>query len=288
MSRVTQSQSSQVRTIHGAVLARLLPGSLLALAILVPALRAQEEFDSYKIRFDGDWIYSNPSGNIQGSSDRVPVDVNRDFQFNSYSTFLFKADWKFTRKNHFYVVVGRFDQSRETQLSRTITFQNQTFSAGAITHVSLNYNVYSPGYQYDIIRRRRGHLGIAVQMNVADTTGKITAAAQVTSNGVLQAARSAQGSLTAPLPVAGPEFRLYLFNSPRLFVEANAYGMYFGGYGNFVSSRGAVGVAVTKHISLKGGYALASRLEINNKSSSKRIGVRLTERGAQAGLEFSF
>jgi hypothetical protein len=127
-----------------------------------------------------------------------------------------------------------------------------------------------------------------MQMNVANTTGKISAAAQVTGNGVLQAARSAEDSIVAPIPSIGPEFRLYPLNSPRLFVEANVYGMYFGGYGNFVSTRGNVGVALTKHISMRAGYAMASRLEINNNGSSNRFGLRLTQRGATAGLEFSF
>jgi hypothetical protein len=29
-----------------------------------------------------------------------------------------------------------------------------------------------------------------------------------------------------PIPVAGPQFRLYLTDSPRVFVEGNVYGMY--------------------------------------------------------------
>ena len=233
MSRVSHSQFLQLRRIHGGVLARIAACSALLAVIFVPTLRAQEEFDSYKIRFDGDWIYSNPSGNVQGSTDKVPVDVNRDLAFNTYSTFLVKADWRFTRKNHFYVAVGRFEQSHQTTLSRTITFENQTFSAGLSTHTTLNNDFYALGYQRDIIRRKRGHLGLAVQVNVANSTGKISAAAQVTSTGVLQAARSAEDSLVAPIPAIGPEFRLYPLNSPRLFVEANVYGMYFGGCGSF-------------------------------------------------------
>jgi hypothetical protein len=64
--------------------------------------------------------------------------------------------------------------------------------------------------------------------------------------------------------------------------------MYFGGYGHFVSSTGIIGLAVAKHVSLQAGYSLATDLLINNKSSSNRFGVRLTERGALAGLEISF
>ena len=92
----------------------------------------------------------------------------------------------------------------------------------------------------------------------------------------------------APIPVAGPEFRLYLTNSPKLFVEGNVYGMYFGGYGNFVSTSDTLGLTVAKHLSINAGYQLGSRLVVNNSSSANRIGVRLTRHGAIAGLELSF
>jgi hypothetical protein len=89
-------------------------------------------------------------------------------------------------------------------------------------------------------------------------------------------------------PGAGPEFRLYLTNSPKLFVEGNVYGMYFGGYGNFVSTADTVGWTLTKHLSINAGYQLGSRLVVTNNASSDRIGLRLTQKGALAGVEFSF
>jgi hypothetical protein len=88
--------------------------------------------------------------------------------------------------------------------------------------------------------------------------------------------------------VGGPEFRLYLTNSPKLFVEGNVYGMYFGGYGNFVSTVDTVGWTLTKHLSANAGYQLGSRLVVTNNASSDRIGLRLTQRGAVAGFELSF
>lgn len=263
------------------------------IALILPlafpiALRAQQEdFDEYKIRIDTFWFYSNPSGNVQGSADSGSVDLQKDLGFNTYSTFAGKIDWKFTRKNHLYFFGSSFSHSRQTVMNRTIVFQGQTFVVGSTTQSSLKSNLFAPGYQYDIIRRKRGHLGIAVQVDLFDSSANISAAAKVV-NGVQQAAVSASGSLLAPIPVAGPEFRLYLLNSPRLFVEGNVYGMYFGGYGNFVSTSDSIGVTLTKHISINAGYQLGSRLVVNNNSSSDRIGVRLTQKGAIAGLEFSF
>jgi hypothetical protein len=83
----------------------------------------------------------------------------------------------------------------------------------------------APGYQYDIIRRKRGHLGLAVQFDLFKSTAKIVAIGRASGGGSITAGTSASGSLLAPIPVAGPQFRLYLTDSPRVFVEGNVYGM---------------------------------------------------------------
>jgi hypothetical protein len=259
---------------------------LLAILVITPFLHAQDEdFDQYKIRISGFWFYSNPSVTMEGEGHNGFVDFNRDFGFNTYSTFAGKFDWKFTRKNHFYVTASPFSQSRQVVLNRTVNFRGQTFPVGLTTKGDLQATLIAPGYQYDVIRRKRGHLGLAVQVNLFNTKGTLSAAAQVL-NGVQQAARSAQGSLLAPIPVAGPEFRLYLTNSPRLFVEGNVYGMYFFGYGNFLSSAGDLGLSLSKHFSINAGYSMGSRLNVNDGSS--RIGLSLTQKGPIVGAEVSF
>jgi hypothetical protein len=263
---------------------------LLFLAVAVPELQAQStnEFDSYKVRLEGYWIYSNPSGSVQGSADSGAIDLKGTLGFKSYSTFSGKLDWRFTRKNHLYFVGVPFNRSNETVLTRTVVFEGKTFEAGLTTQSSLDATMYGFGYQYDIIRRKRGHLGIAAQFNLFDTYASINAAAQVTGDGVHHAAVSASGSLLAPIPVAGPEFRLYLTNSPRVFLDGQVYGMYFFGYGSFVSTAGSLGLSITKHIGIKAGYQLGSRLVIKNDSSTDRTGLRLTQEGPFAGVQFSF
>lgn len=77
-----------------------------------------------------------------------------------------------------------------------------------------------------------------------------------------QSAIHASGSLVAPIPVAGPQFRVYLTDSRRHLVEGNVYGMYFVGYENFVSTQGVVGLTVNKHLAAKAGYQLGSRPEV--------------------------
>lgn len=266
-------------------------GVLFAVAA-VPSLKAQsdDEFDSYKLKLEGFWVYAIPSGSLQSSvsTGMSPIDLQKDLGFNNYSTFAGKLDWKFTHKNHLYIGGEAFNSSRQTVLTRTITFQGQTFEAGLTTQSSLNAPMYTVGYQYDFIRRRRGHLGLGVQFNLFNVTASIQAPAQVTSDGVHHAAVSASSSLIAPIPVAGPEVRFYLTNSPRVFVEGNVYGMYFFGYGSFLSSAGTLGFTVNRHLTLNAGYQLGSRLVVNNSSSADRIGLHLIHTGAIAGMEVSF
>jgi hypothetical protein len=258
------------------------------LAVTNTRAQSDEEFDSYKLRIEGFWLYSNPSGDFQGANDTGSVDLNKDLHFNSYSTFAGKLDFKFTHKNHIYVEGIAFNSTREVVLNRTVVFQGKTFDAGLTATGNLDSPLYIVGYQYDVIRRRRGHLGLAVQFNAFDTHASINAAAQVTSDGVHHAAGYASGTLVAPIPVAGPEFRFYLTNSPRVFIEGDVFGMYLFGYGNYMTSFGTLGFTVNRHLSLNAGYQLGSRLVVNNNSSTDRIGLTLTQRGPIVGLEVSF
>ena len=263
---------------------------LLLLLFAVPASNslAQEnnDLDAYTLRFDGFWVYSQPSGSFHGTGSQGRFDLTADANFNSYNTGAGIIEWKFTRKNHLFVGAVPLNQSKQIVLNRTIVFQGQTFSPGLAASARLQTYFITPGYQYDIIRRRQGHLGIVAQLNLMYINGSLKVAAQ-TLNGTLHTAQASSATLRAPLPVFGPDFRYYLIpNSNRLFVAGNVLGMYFFGYGKFVSSYGTLGISVNRHLNLQGGYRLSSNLTI--KSKTDRIGLDLTQRGAIAGLEVSF
>lgn len=269
--------------------ARLIFGvGLLALVATVSPLHAadREGFDAYKLRIDGFWFYARPTGSFQASGQAGVLDFQKDFGLSSYSTFSGRVDWKFTRKNHLYFIASPFDRTRQIVLNRTVVFRGQTFNIGSAATGELSVLALVPGYQYDIIRRKRGHLGVAVQLDLFDTSGSLKTATQV-NNGVPQAAVSSSASLQAPIPVAGPDVRFYLLhNSNRLFVTGNVLGMYLFGYGNFVSTFDTVGLTLTKHLSMRAGYQLASRLNVN--TSLHRVGLNLTQKGPVVGLEASF
>ena len=280
------------------LLRRSIPYRILTVALLglcgfmatAPALHAadaDDEIDNYKLRVDGYWFYSSPSGTFQGNTAGDVIDIDKDLHFNSYSTISAFIDWKFTHKNHLTFAVSPFQQSRTLILNRTIQYQGQTYNVGATVNANLKADLYAPGYQYDIIRRRRGHIGVGVQIDLFDAKASLAAAAQVTGAGNLQPAVSGSASILAPIPVAGPQYRLYLTDSSRLFIEGNLYGMYLFGYGDFLSTTNTVGVTIQKHLSLNAGYALGSRLVVNNNSTT-RLGIHLIQQGVLVGLEASF
>ena len=85
----------------------------------------------------------------------------------------------------------------------------------------------------------------------------------------------------------GPDVRFYILpKSNRLFVTGNLLGMYFFGYGNFLSTIDTLGFTATKHINVRAGYQLGTRLNVNSKTD--RIGLDLTQKGPVVGVEFSF
>lgn len=266
---------------------------LLLLIVLVPQMSAadgsdtgHEDYDAYTIRFDGFWFYAHPTGNFMGANNSGTFSFNTDVNFQTYSTFTGKVDWKFTRKNHLYFGVTPFDQTKSFTATRTIVFRGQTYVVGTLVSGNLTSDAYVPGYQYDIFRRKQWNLGFKIQSDLINVKGSLTAAAQVV-NGVSRSAAFSSSKFLVPLPTGGLHTRVYLIpNSSRLFVTGSGAGVYFFGYGNYWNATGTVGLTITKHLSVSGGYQVGSSLTINTKTN--QTGLRLTQKGALAGLEVSF
>jgi hypothetical protein len=238
--------------------------------------------EAYKVRIVGQFWYATPTASIAGSSAETPISFDKTLGFQQYSTFNAALDWHFKRKHHLLFYVSPNQSTRTVVLQQTITFKNQTFLTGSSVTGELKNYSFAPGYRYDIIHRPRGHLGILVQINLLDIKASITGV-------VLQPGQttvpSASGTLFAPLPVGGPDGRVY-FAKNRVYIDANLKGMYFFGYGNFISTAGTVGLRLGHHIDLVGGYELGSHLAIHGTSG--RLDVRQTQHGPTGGLAFTF
>jgi len=237
--------------------------------------------EDYKFKFNAQWWIARPGGNLHG--DTGPIDFQKDFNFGDYSTFYGLLEWKPRRKHHIYCYIAPNQSSTNHVISRQIEYQGTTFFVNEKLHTQLRSFIFSAGYEYDFISRPRGHLGIQFMVNLFDSKGSIeTQGGVIGPGGTVTTARSASKSLFVPLPTGGPTFRYYLMPS-RLYVDGAVSGMYFFGYGDFISTSGFLGYSVGHHLSLRGGYLLGSRAEIHG--TSNRLGIRLTQKGPVIGLE---
>lgn len=260
--------------------------ALLPLFFLVPMVCAQEtnDLDAYKLRVAGMWWFSHPTGSFRAASDDVSFDLNKDFGFGNYSTFTGSVDWHFKRKHHFTLSASPVNSSKSASITRDITFRGVTYATGARVSADLDTLSITPGYQYDIIRRNHGYLGIVADLNMLKTTGKLTGTGTINN---LTETRTASGSVFAPMPIVGAKGRWYpLHDSNRLSLESSFSGMYFFGYGNFVYSQDTVQLKLYKDLNLKAGYQLGTRFSIQGKNDN--VGLRLTQQGPVAGLEASW
>lgn len=249
----------------------------------MPAFGADpDDLDDYKIRITALWWNFEPAGYV-GTTALGTFDLRRDFGFDQNTTFTGTLDWRFARKHHFLLTGGPTDISQDTVLTRTVTFQGVTFPVGTRTTAHLAWTSIAPGYQYDIVRRNQGYLGIGTQVFILDPDARVTGT--VVANGQT-VTRTAAASTLVGLPAVGPRFRFYPV--PRagwLAFDGFIQGMYFGQYGDFWTGRGTVNIGI-RHLKVAGGYQWGTRLRLQGGTND--FGARLSEQGPVVGVEFSF
>jgi hypothetical protein len=263
----------------------------------LPTLRAadkkvQTDGDPYKFKIQGDYWRDSPSITIKGDSSvgEQPIDFDKEFGFDALGTYDFIADWHITHKQHLFFGATQYTQSKSRAITEDITFRGVTYKAGAVVDSEIKNQVWAPGYQYDILRNERGHLGIPIQVNMMDISTKLNGQGIIvdpnTGNSV-SGTYATKGSVFAFIPVAGPDAKyLFIRNSDKYYVEGFVKGMYFFGYGNFVSTRGDFGVNLWKGLEANVGYQMGSRLAIHG--TSDRLDIRFTQRGLVAGLGYKW
>lgn len=258
-------------------------GLAATVAVTAAGARADEEFDNtkYKLQLNG-WI-SAPSGYFNGADHNGYFDLQKDFGFGNYATFSGKFDWRFKRKHHLLFAATPVLSSRTTTLTRTITWQGQTYDVGARVDADIKSLIFTPGYQWDFLRRDSGWLALGVNCNLANTDASLKVSGSV--SGVGSASQSSSGSRFAPLPAVGPAFKWYpIPDNGRFYIDGAFTGMSFFGYGNFFSSNATMGFPVSHHWDARVGYLWGSRLKIND--SNNNISLRLVQKGPVFGFEY--
>ena len=261
---------------------------VLGLAVLTVAnvFAADDDLDNAKWKIDANAWISAPTGNFQSQSGKGNFDLQRDFGFGNYATFFAKTDWRFKRKHHLLLGVTPVLSSRTTTLSRTITWEDETYDVGAKANADVRSLIITPCYQYDIFRRRTWSLGFQANLNVIYTDASLKLVGTVSGpGGSGSGSQERTGTFFAPLPAIGPVFHWYPVPSrSRIYVTGAITGMSFFGYGNFYSGNAVLGIPVSRSLDIRAGYLLGSRLKITG--SNDQIGLRLTQKGPVVGVEY--
>jgi len=257
------------------------------LALMPWQVRGDEaDYDNsrYKLQLNG-WI-SAPTGYFNGADHNGYFDLQKDFGFGNYATFSGKIDWRFKRKHHLLFSATPVISSRTTTLARTIEWQGQTYDIGARVNADIKSLIFTPGYQWDFLRKKSGWLALLVNCNLADTTATLKLSGSVSGGGTgASASQQSSGSLFAPLPAVGPSFQWYpIPDNSRLYIDGSFTGMSFFGYGNFMSGNAVLGFPITPHWDARAGYLWGSRLKIDDSNSN--ISLRLVQKGPLFGVEY--
>jgi hypothetical protein len=236
------------------------------------------------------FLYAHPAGSLAETSGDHDFSLDKSLGFDDYPMGSGLVDWRFKKRQHLLFYFSPNQVSRSAALSKTVVFQGESFAAGTGVNTQLRTLSFAPGYEYDVVRNERGHLGAVAQLNILDIKGSIQASVHASENaGNTAPTGLATGSLLTFLPLLGPDGRFYLIRgSDRLFIDGNLKGMYFFGYGNFLSAASTVGVKVSSHLNLQLGYTLASRVVIDGDIQHNQLSVHLTQRGPLGGLAYSW
>lgn len=118
------------------------------------------------------------------------------------------------RRHKFRASFVTFDYDAETTISRTIRFQGRTFTLGVPATVDINWKLYTFGYEWDVVSRERGFVGVVADVKYNRIEASI-------DSPILTSA--ATTDVTAPIPTLGVVGRGYL--APSVSITGELTGM---------------------------------------------------------------
>jgi hypothetical protein len=226
-------------------------------------LAQDHDAERSRLEITGSYWNTDTSGTIRANG--TPVDLKSDLGVKQgQATFTGKLVAKPGRKNKIVVEGTPFRLDGTNLLTRSITYQGQTYSVSdrVVSHAELNY--FYAGYQYDFISRTAGHAGFEAGGAYLDASGTITSTTLGTTT---------TKSQTIGLPLLGAEFRFFpIHKKLQLEFNGEVKGMQLGDYGRYVQASGNVGVGFGLLI-FEGGYRSAD-IEIHSSNQTTVVSPR--------------
>lgn len=246
-----------------------------AFFILLASISAfgQEDPEKSRLEITGSWWGVNSSGTIRANG--TPIDLKSDLGVTQgQPTFTGKLMARFSRRNKVVVEGTPFHLDGSNNLTRTITYQGRNYFVNDHVTSTADMTYVYGGYQFDLVSRPSGHLGLEVGGAYLSATGSLTSQTLKVTESKTE---------TVGLPLAGVEFRVFPVHR-RFDVEINGEvrGMKFGSYGHYVQAAANAGIGIGP-ILVEGGYRIVN-FDIHTTNQADAVSPQFT--GAVVSLVF--
>jgi hypothetical protein len=246
------------------------------LFLLVRAAAGQDQngFERSRFELTSDFWFMNSEGTLRSSG--TEVDLKNDLGFEQKKlNSVTKLTLKPGRKHRFIAEFTPYRLRGSNYLSRSITYDGNTYPVQDAIASQLDLTYLYAGYQYDIVSRRQGHFGLQFGAAYVKATGKIQS---------LRSNLVATDTETIPLPTIGAGFRAFpIPGSQRLSISGEARGLSVGRYGSFLQYHFEGGIYVFRGLTVRGGYRVLD-VDVHTPDKDTMFSPRLA--GPVISLEF--
>ena len=130
-------------------------------------------------------------------------------------------------------------------ITRTITFQGQTFTANVDRVLTdLDVKILRAGYEFDFFKTPVGYLGVLLEVHYFDVQARLR---------TIASAKDESADFKFPFPVVGLAFRAYPITQ-ILSVGAEVVGVTIGSRGHYLDGEASVTLSPWPFVELTGGY----------------------------------
>jgi hypothetical protein len=211
--------------------------------------------ESYHIEAGADYWFPDATITLSSTSLGIPgtvIDFKNDLGLTDQKFPAFQVQLKAGRnKLRFQFIPISYSQSGT--LSRSVVFNGQLYSIGLPVSSTLDWKAYRFGYEFDIISRDRGFLGIIAEAKYTDVSATLVVAPSGTRPGINEFDRA-----RAPIPAIGGIARIYLVSSLAITADITGFRLpdnaIKNASGHYVDVDVYGTLNFTRNIGVKGGY----------------------------------
>jgi hypothetical protein len=173
-----------------------------------------------------------------------------------------KGSVKFGRSLKLRGSYSSLDYDGETTLDQRMRFQDTTFQVGSQLVTSIKGGFYNAAFEWDVVRRKTGFLGLTAGAHFLDVDMVLVAPAEVSRE---------IRTIQEPLPAIGVVGRYYA--GRYMSFEGEVSGLTIGDAGSSYDMEAAVRLHVGRHFAIGGGYRkVGFRTEDNLDRVYMRVG----------------